>query len=348
MELETPPKYVSEVARLDSVTKPKRPSALGWTLVWFVMLWLGFFALQHALPYVKNGSDVIFNAKLRLEAEGSIFPSDSTVERVLIFGNSKTLAGFLPRFFEEMAASKNVKISAFNSGFPGSDLFLPPLKTMCERGQAPNVLLMTLPWEPGTRRRDVFHLIPDDHVVIEKLFPFRGFLRDLAGFLMAAPSHGGFASYYEESQHDEHSVIADRGYYLITEQSHFPGGRLPDDFHLASDRPDQVAPRVAPPGSPEIAQLNTLLQKYRIRCYFVPTYQRVGEYAAPAPYDHTFAAAVESTTSCKVLGPDYFLYSNPFFADQTHLNTSGARVYTEALFNLVEGPLSQGRERALQ
>jgi hypothetical protein len=57
-----------------------------------------------------------------------------------------------------------------------------------------------------------------------------------------------------------------------------------------------------------------------------------------------------------VLGPDYFLYPNALFSDQTHLNTAGARVYTEALYRLVQNQLqnetkdqlSQRRGHALQ
>ena len=45
----------------------------------------------------------------------------------------------------------------------------------------------------------------------------------------------------------------------------------------------------------------------------------------------------------KLLGPDYYLYPNKLFSDQTHLNRAGAQVYTEALFHLVESKI-----RALQ
>jgi hypothetical protein len=38
----------------------------------------------------------------------------------------------------------------------------------------------------------------------------------------------------------------------------------------------------------------------------------------------------------RLLGPDYYLYPNRFFADQTHLNQAGARAYTEALFQLLK------------
>ena len=71
-------------------------------------------------------------------------------------------------------------------------------------------------------------------------------------------------------------------------------------------------------------------------CYYVPYYLREGEAAPAATRDVRFAALLQQTTSCKLLGPDYFLYPNRLFADQTHLNEAGARVYTEALFQLLK------------
>ncbi len=301
-----------------------------WTIVLFTGLWAAFFGLYRGLPYVKNGSDVVFNAKLRWEQEGQIFPADPATKRVLIFGNSKILAGFLPARFDQLSGA-----SSFNSGFPGSDLLIPPLTAMCARGQAPNVLLLTLPWNPDPPRLGIFRFIADDHAVVDHLFPFRNFLRDLTAFLLSAPSHGGVRAYYRESEENERAVIAERGYHLITEQSRFAGGRLPDGFHLASDQPGQIMPRTAPLESTQLDQLNQLLRQYHIDCYYVPYYLREGE-AAPAAYDTRFADVLEQTTTCKLLGPDYFLYPNRYFADQTHLNEGGARMYTEALFQLLK------------
>lgn len=329
----------SEEAKQEPPAKRRTPSALSWTLLLFVVLWAAFYGLFRGLPYLKNGSDVVFSAKLQLEQEGEVFPADPSVTRVLIFGNSKILAGFVPAWFDQMSSANHLKVSSFNSGFPGSDLLLPPLRAMCARGQAPNVLLLTLPWSPDPPRRGVFHFIPDDHAVIDHLFPFRNLVRDLTAFLLNAPSHGGVTSYYRESEENERALVAERGYHLITEQSHFPGGRLPDDFYLASDQPTQRLPRVAPAGSTQAGQLNRLIQQYHMDCYYVPFYLRNGEAAVAAEYDVGFAAQLEQATSCKLLGPDYYLYTNRLFADQTHLNQTGARVYTEALFQLLKDRL---------
>jgi hypothetical protein len=352
LELETPAKAVPRVSEPELAVEPRRQSVFGWSLALFLLLWVAFYALQWGLPYVRNGSDIIFAAKLRMEQKAQIFPSDPQVERVLIFGNSKILAGFLPSLFDRMAATDGLRVSSFNSGFPGTDLFLPPLKEMCERGQAPNVLLLTLPWKVDPPPRDIFHLIPDDHAVVEWLFPFRYWLRDFTDFALSASSHGGFRGYYREAQNDEKQVIADRGRYLITEQSRFPGGRLPDDFHLASDQPDRIDPRPVPAHSEQIGELNGLIRQYHMRCFFLPYYLRVGEAAVPPDRDDGFSTIVEGAAPCRVLGPDYFLYPNALFSDQTHVNTAGARVYTSALYRLIANrlgdQLSQRRGDAFQ
>jgi hypothetical protein len=283
---------------------------------------------------------VVFGAKLQFEHVGQVFPTDPAVTRVLIFGNSKILAGFVPAWFDQMSSANHLNVSSFTSGFPGSDLFLPPLEAMCARGQAPNVLLLTLPWGSDPPRRSIFHFVPDDHAVIDQLFPFRNLLRDLTAFLLAAPSHGGLMSYYRESEENQRAVIAERGYHLITEQSRFAGGRLPEDFRLASDQPAQKLPRVAPSQSAQIGQLNQLIRQYHMDCYYVPFYLRSGEAAPSGEHDAHFAAQIERATPCKLLGPDYYLYSNRLFADQTHLNQAGARVYTEALFQLLKDRLT--------
>jgi hypothetical protein len=340
LDVEAAPNSVSEAARQERPPRLSTPSALGWTIFFFMAWWLVFYGLFRSLPYLKNGSDVVFSAKLRFEQKGQVFPADPVITRVLIFGNSKILAGFLPAWFDQLSAADHISVSSFNSGFPGSDLFLPPLKDMCARGQAPNVLLLTLPWDPDPAPRGIFHFIADDHAVIDALFPFRNFLRDLTAFLLAAPGHGGVVSYYRESEANERAVIAERGYHLITEQSHFPGGRLPDDFHLGSDEAAKVLPRLAPAQSAQIGELNQLVRQYHMDCYYMPIYLRQGEAARAAAYDTNFAELLQQRTACRLLGPDYYLYPNRFFADQTHLNEAGARVYTEALFQLLKGRLA--------
>ena len=83
-------------------------------------------------------------------------------------------------------------------------------------------------------------------------------VRDFTSFLLLAPSHGGVASYYREAEQNERRAIAQRGHYLISEQSNLSGGRLPDDFHLESDQPNTIPTRSAVLRSSAVAELNQL------------------------------------------------------------------------------------------
>ena len=106
--------------------------AFAWTMALFAVLWAAFYGFYRAFPYVKNGSDVVFSAKLRFEQEGQVFPANTQKTRLLIFGNSKILAGFLPSRFDELSG-----VSSFNSGFPGAICFFHPSRLCVRAGRLP-------------------------------------------------------------------------------------------------------------------------------------------------------------------------------------------------------------------
>ena len=269
---------------------------------------------------------------------GTIFPSDSQRRRILIFGNSKVLAGFVPTEFDTLESENGVKTFSFNSGYPAISTFIPELKRMVGVGQIPDVLLLTVPWRAAPPRSTLLHFAPDDHAIAETLFPFRHLPRDAFSFLLTAGRHGGVLRFYEESERNVDRMLKDQGYYFISEQSQFKGDRLPDNFHLASDNPAWIQGRSADVNSPELSELKAILTQHRIDCYFVPTYFRIGEFAS-APRNEGFAKQVESNSSCKVLGPDYLLFPNSYFSDQTHLNRIGASEYTKKLYELLAAKL---------
>ncbi len=119
LDVETPPRSLSETAKRDLVTKRGTTSAIGWTILFFVVSWVAFYGLSRALPYLKNGSDVVFDAKLQWEEKGQVFPADPAVIRVLIFGNSKILAGFLPSRFDQISSANHLNVVVLQFRFPG-------------------------------------------------------------------------------------------------------------------------------------------------------------------------------------------------------------------------------------
>src|ERR1700684_3128425 len=63
LDVEIAPNSVSEAAKQALTAKRSTGSALGWTLLFFVAFWAAFYGLSRALPYLKNGSDIVFDAK---------------------------------------------------------------------------------------------------------------------------------------------------------------------------------------------------------------------------------------------------------------------------------------------
>jgi hypothetical protein len=307
------------------------------SLLGFAILWLIFYGLFRGFPYLTSGAEVIYQSKLHQEMHGTIFPAGHGSRRVLIFGSSKVLAGFIPDMFDQLAAADNLHVSSYNSGYPGRTVFVPQLKQIVRnKSNIPDVLLLTDPWGSAPAGFSIFRPLPNDFEIATRLFPFRDLPRDSLSFLVTSREHGGPLNFYRESRLNNAKMLHDRGYYFVSEQSHYPNNSLPDDFHLGSDRPDVVLPRLADPGSAELSELNSILKEHHIECYYVPAYLRQGE-AAPAPdVDRSFAALLERYTACKMLGPDYYVYPNRLFSDVEHLNPEGARIYTEAIYRLVE------------
>jgi hypothetical protein len=302
----------------------------------FAALWICFYALFRGFPYLSSGAEVIYRSKINQEAYGAVFPESSKGHRVLIFGDSKVLAGFVPSYFDRLSAVDGLNYYSYNSGDPARGSFVPQLEQMTKRESGvPSILLITLPWESKHENLNVFQLLPDDHEIADRLFPFRFLVRDSFSFLVTSKDHGGPRQYYIESHSNDARMLEDRGYYFISEQSHYPHNNLPDDFHLGSDHPYTVVARTADASSSELDKLNGLVKANNIECYYVPTYARQGEWAPAPGVDLPFAELLRLHSSCKLLGPDYYLFPNRMFSDSVHLNQEGAKAYTLAIYQLL-------------
>jgi hypothetical protein len=313
-------------------------------LAGFAVLWLIFYWTYTTFPYLTSGAEVLYQSKLRQEMSGNIFPANSHARHVLIFGDSKVMAGFIPSVFDSLAAADGLNVSSYNSGYPARSEFVPQLKKMAEnKSSLPDILLLTRPWRPAQKQKgfDPFNPLPSDHEIADRIFPFRYLVRDTFTFLVAAREHGGVRNYYRESRMDEARMLQDRGYYFITERSHYPNYILPDDFHLSTDRPEKADLRTADPASDELTELNAIIQENHIQCYYVPEYMRVGESAAAPEVDQAFADLLQRSTSCKLLGPDYYMYPNRMFSDPAHVNREGAKIYTESVYRLLAGQIRE-------
>ncbi len=308
---------------------------LAQTFLGFTVLWGIFFGLFKALPFLTPGAEAIYQAKLDREFRGSIFPANTTAHKIIIFGDSRILAGFIPDQFDRLAAGQGLNVVSFNSGYPGISEFVPQLERIVEnKSNVPDILLLTNPWAKSTQS-DILHPLPDDGAVANRLFPFRELIRNAASVVVNSGKHGGMHNFIRDSKLNVARMQQDRGYYALSELAETPNATLPDNFHLTSDLPNKVDLRVADPKSKELAALNAIVRDHSIQCFYVPNPVRAGM-RAPAPeVDFQFAELLERYTSCKLLGPNYYLYPNRMYSDVWHTNPEGAQVYTEAIYRLL-------------
>ena len=105
-------------------------------------IWLALYAIHAALPNIRPGADVVYEAKFRFIQTQQVFPPNAPI-RVAMFGNSKTLAGFDPISFDTLAGGR---VHSYNAGLPNWEEFVDNLEVLCARGQAPKHVLLQIAW----------------------------------------------------------------------------------------------------------------------------------------------------------------------------------------------------------
>lgn len=295
-------------------------------------LWFFFFFVNSALPYIRPGAEIVYEAKTHVISGGSLFRSDAPI-KVVIFGNSQVLTGFQPELFDSLSGGV---VSSYNLGLPDYLLFTANLENLCRRGQRPTHVLLMFPWlDSSERQADFFHPEIEDKRVMSALFPFRKLPRNLILFSARAGSRGGLQGYYGECRQQEEMMLAHKGYYFIEGQSHYPGHRLPDGFRLQKDDPSQKFVRSVSTEAPEFHRLIERIEQYDIHVMFVPRYFREGE-VAPPDAGSAISEKLSRYPRMSALGPDCWLLPNRYFSDPTHLNEEGAAYYTKRLWTLIE------------
>lgn len=292
-------------------------------LVWAVLEWC-----YAAFPMIRPGADIVLDAKFRSLVKGQLFsPADRF--RILVFGNSKTMAGFRP---EEFDAAFAKGIRSYNLGLPGDGRFLPILKAALAAGNIPTHVFLTIPWD-NKPKPTALDLLRDDESILYTLIPFRDLPRDIVVFV--ATSHFQFRQRYEESAHERARMLAQRGWYYIKGQSFFPSGELPDNYDIPTDHPDEFIPRAIPASSFILGELDRLARQYDFKVVLIPGNMRRHAEAAAPHADENRSVGIPGNANIRIIGPDYWIYPPADFSDPVHLNPGGATAYTHDLAQLI-------------
>ena len=301
-----------------------------------------FLAVYKSFPYIQNGEDVIYATKLTNLREIPIFRRGARY-RVIAFGNSKVLSGFMPVQFNTINSEQ---VSSYNAALPATqlfeaDYFVSVLDWLIERDEIPTHVLLSGSIADSTLIKTPWYA--DDGHLIDTLFPFHYLPRDLTLFLIRSHSRGGVAQYYHKRANAVDQMIADQGYYFIEGQSHFPGDRLPDNFRLESDTPTKEGHfRTVDVDSRLFKKMVELGRLYNIQFIFVPTYCREPQ-LAPSHDDAALNELLQEYPNFHVYGPEYIKLANQYFSDITHLNPNGAEQYTAVLQTIFQEAIEENR-----
>jgi hypothetical protein len=293
-------------------------------LACFAAMWAALAGIEWYFPYIRNGADVVLQTKRALSASRPLFGMDAS-PRVLAFGDSKTLAGFIPDLFDQAVGGTT---TSFNLGLPGEPAFIDLLESALAAGTRPtHILVENPPVDPPPSGRWL-ELGAGNHQIVERLFPFRTLPRDAVIFFFEARQRG-LRETYDDNSRQVRQMIQNRGYFFIKSQSHFPNDQLPDDYAIATDTPAVSAQRKLDSNGASFKRLMELADRYEFTVVIVPPAYRLGEYGAPS------SAGLQEPNSplprLRIAGPAYYLYPPAMFSDPVHLNSNGAATYTNAV-----------------
>ena len=314
--------------------------------LYFVLLsasiWVALYAVWVGFPYLQPGSIIVENAKRSYSLTHPLFDADAKI-RILVFGNSKTLAGFNPKVFDTNLALDGLtaKVQSVNEAIPGDRRFVGYLEQLLEAGARPTHVLVQFYPIPEDHEVSWREWLRHDKMIVDTLFPFRTLARDFTLFVFAAIGHGGLTGFYHDSALEAEQVIRDRGYYFLKGQSHFPGDSLPDGFSLPTDTPTRVGFRELDMTVPAFGRLADLSRRYGFKVVFFPPVYRTGELAPAAVRAPGPASVAAGLSNFSILGEDYWLMPTHYFSDPVHPNRIGAEIYSKRLAALLAPVLEQ-------
>ena len=297
----------------------------------FGLVWLVLVGAWSSFPELKPGHQQVLEDKLSWLKSESLFSKDTAV-RMVIFGSSKVLAGFVPETFDQLSSGR---VESVNFGLPDNARYVVSnLERMLAQKKIPTHVVLTQCLRSAARPESDQ---ASDDLIIESLFPFRRLARNLIEFSVRSWSAGGVGHFLDESRRQIAALRRYRGYHFIADQSIYPSHQLPDSFRSIKDQPGQQGARDCSATDPEFLKLSAMQRQFGFRVIFVPVPTRQNR-LAEAP-ETPKLTSVFSGSLARVLGPDYWRFPNRYFSDQAHLNPAGASLYTHRLWALLEPEL---------
>ncbi len=300
----------------------------------------------------KDGAAQVCEMK-RVAVRKGLIAHEPRAANVLFMGNSRILAGIVPRQFDALAKGVTRSWNLALPALPISCHYF-QLRDYLRRNPAPEfiVLKLAVMRDKGNDPQGLFNYyacegmtIPDElvsylwhcrdkTVVVNYVHPIRRYYRCVRRSVKDLWAHGWEAVAASRKRNSEilAGVLEDRGYYFIREQAAAGNERLPDDFV-----PEAVGGRrdVNLKADPYVKMFFDLTAEKDIKVLLIefPTVGREdqGKEETPAHYRQLMKDYhnVFTATSGWVVKK----YAPRYFADPTHVNREGARRFTKEVFD---------------
>lgn len=319
----------------------------------FITFILGvYILLYHFSVYTANifndGASIICKSKREMVRK-NIYPDPPGKKHVIFLGNSISLAGLIPSYFDSLNGNRT---SSLNLSLPalsiGPQYFM--FKEYLEQGNHPDFIILFLSLNLGEAMNyfDKYAIqgidFPDEvfsylvhrknkSVIINYVFPMNLYCPHMVKyFYYLTRSPDRIKSRRLTNDLNREKMILQKGYFFIQEQARFPSLQLPDSFS------EGLTPAKEPPDFDPFSDYYTekffhLALKYHIRVLLVQSYARVNAIKQYAEVPRQFSL-LKSTYPNVYFADDGYKIKfcpNRYFSDLTHVNPSGARIYTNQI-----------------
>ncbi len=296
----------------------------------------------------KDGASIICEAKREAVRSGKIgYQKGKT--NVLFMGASGMLAGLNPEVFDSIFQDS---IHSVNMALPALPIAsnYHYLKDYLAYNPAPQYIIMPLHLtsEPfllfetyanqGLNFPDelvsYFFNVEGKNQVVNYLLPIHVYRASVYKYLKNRIINPQDISHTRKrNEQIVDSMIAQKGYYFIQEQSKFPEGRLPEDYTAPTDCDTCIKQMPNPFSDPYVEKFFDLTEKKNIQVMLVTYPMRRGSLAQ---YTETPQPLIDLTEKYPhiALPPEGWkipFYDNRYFSDPHHLNVQGSNDYTQKI-----------------
>lgn len=300
----------------------------------------------------KDGAAIVCEHKRLLVRKGMVKYAPGKTN-ILFMGNSKILAGLIPETFDKLSGGKTYSYNLALPALPIAPLYF-TLKDYLKTNRPPDYIIMTLHVDPGTAPGlfDKYAIQGIDFpaellsyvnhrknktVALNYFIPARIYSQETFQYLIfSLLKRSNIRSTIARNRSTIAQTDSERGYYYITDQALYPGGRLPDNYGrgtLSLKKHEIFNPYI----DPYVKMFFDLCKSTRTtKVILIEPPILNNEFEPWSVMPEQYSTLLRDYPGTILMAPSGWrrkTFPNNQFSDPVHLNRHGATLYTEQIYN---------------